>query len=77
MSSGHAVHVVVYAQSCSRLVAFMDPQLEDRAYVEKLYAFANIDPPRRSKFEWTFLHLDLALYDWSTGRGFVINQGWN
>jgi hypothetical protein len=52
----------MYAQRCERMIESIDPQLNDRAYVENLYAQGKIEMPRRPKLRWTFLHLDLALY---------------
>lgn len=77
-SSGHALQVVIYAMSCGRLMRVVDPQLDDRAYVENLYALSRVGPaPRKPKFEWTFLHLDLAIYDRATGKAFIFQYGWN
>jgi hypothetical protein len=38
MTSGHSMHVVSYADRCARLIRSVDPQLDDRAYIESLYA---------------------------------------
>jgi hypothetical protein len=76
-SSGHALHVVVYARRCGRLIQFVDPQLDERAYIENLYAQGKIEPPQKPKLEWAFFHLDLAIYDRAKGAAFVVLQGWN
>jgi hypothetical protein len=77
MSSGHAMHVVMYAQSCARIIDFVDPQLDHRAYVENMYVTSKVARPAKSKFKWIFLHLDLAVYDSATGVAFLMEQGWN
>ena len=77
-SSGHALQIVIYAMACERWIRFVDPQLDDRAYVENLYALSNLAPaPKTPKFEWTFLHLDLALYDRTSNKAFIFQYGWN
>jgi hypothetical protein len=77
MTSGHAMHVVFYAQRCAGLIQSLDPQLDDRAYIEKWYAQGKIELPSKPKFKWAFLHLDLAVYDSAKGTAFLVQKGWN
>lgn len=77
MSSGHSDHVVFYAQRCSRLINWVDPKLDERAYIEELFAQVRSGPPKRPKFLWGFQHLDLAVVDRVTKTAFVLQQGWN
>jgi len=77
MSSGHSMHVYVYAARCTRLIEFVDPQLDDRVYVEGLYAQAKIQAPLKPKLEWKFNHLDLTIYDRGNMKAFCVQQAWN
>jgi hypothetical protein len=77
MSSGHAMHVVLYADNCTRLIESVDPELNDRTYIEKWYALSKIEPPPKLKFKWTFLHLDLAVCESTKRTAFVLQQGWS
>jgi hypothetical protein len=77
MSSGHAMHVVMYAHYCARRVESVDPELDDRAYIEKWYSLSKIELPPKPKFKWTFLHLDLAVYESTKRTAFLVQQGWN
>jgi hypothetical protein len=77
MSSGHAMHVVHYAGYCARLIESVDPQLDDRAYIENWYATTTIESPPKPKLKWAFLHLDLAVYDSASGMAFLMQKGWN
>jgi hypothetical protein len=75
--SGHAIHVVMYADYCARWIESVDPELDDRAYIEKWYALSRIELPAKPKFKWTFLHLDLAVYESTKRTAFLVQQGWN
>lgn len=76
-TSGHALHVVHYADRCVQLMQAIEPQLDDRAYVEKLFADGKIEMPSKPKLKWTFFHLDLAIYDRAKRTAFVVQRGWN
>jgi hypothetical protein len=69
--------VVTYADRCTRLIKDVDPQLDDPASIEKLYANAKFELPRKPKFKWIFLHLDLAIYESVQGTALIVQQGWN
>jgi hypothetical protein len=75
--SGHAMHVVMYGLHCERMIKSVDPQIDDSAYVESLYAQGNISIPCGPKLRWKFLHLDLALYDTASRTAFLMQKGWN
>jgi hypothetical protein len=76
-SSGHSAHVHAYAQCCTRLIEFVDPQLDDRVYIESLYAQGKIQAPLKPKLEWKFNHLDLMIYDRADMKAFCVQQAWN
>ncbi len=76
-SSGHAMHVVHYAHRCASVVGFIDPHLDDRAYIKDWYAMTKIELPPKPKFKWVFLHLDLAVYDSANRMAFLVQQAWN
>ena len=77
VSSGHAMHVVHYAHLCASVVGFIDPHLDDRAYIKDWYAMTKIELPPKPKFKWAFLHLDLAVYDSANRMAFLVQQAWN
>jgi hypothetical protein len=77
MSSGHAMHVALYAQRCGRLIDLVDPQLDDYLYIESIYAQGKIEPPPKPKLDWRFFHLDLAVYERVKGTAFILQQAWD
>ena len=77
VSSGHALHVVMYAQCCLRQIDFLDRQLDNRAFIENWYALSKIELPLKPKLKWRLLHLDLAVFNSANGTAFVVERGWN
>ena len=77
MTSGHSMHVVAYADRCTRLIREVDSQLDDPASIEKLYENAKFELPQKPKFKWIFLHLDLAIYESVKRTALIVQKGWN
>jgi hypothetical protein len=75
-TSGHAVHVVRYAQDCARVVRDIEPKLDDPEYVRSLYNPPE-EAPAKSKLSWGFRHLDLAIYDAAKPVFMILRKGWN
>jgi hypothetical protein len=67
----------MYADYCGRWIESVDPQLDDRTYIEKWYALSKIELPPKPKLKWIFLHLDLAVFESTKRTAFLVQQGWN
>jgi hypothetical protein len=76
-TSGHALRVVHHADRCVLRMQAIEPRLDDRTYVEKLFADGEIEMPPKTKLEWAFFHLDLAIYDRAKRAAFIVQRGWN
>jgi hypothetical protein len=76
-TSGHATHVVFYANRCARLIFEMDPKLDDRDCVDELYRMASLTTPDKPKLAWGFNHLDFGVADMRSGVFFTLMQAWN
>lgn len=75
-TSGHDSRVVFYAQHCLRIIKQVEPKLDDSEYVRRLYNQVS-EAPLKPKPEWTFLNLDLAVFDGAKPAYIVIQKGWN
>jgi hypothetical protein len=75
-TSGHTMHSVMYAQNCARLIYEFEPKLDDPSFMRSLYQRSE-DAPARSKPEWVFHHLDLAIFDKAKPGLLVIQKGWS
>jgi hypothetical protein len=75
--SGHSFEVKQAAAECARVVAKIDPHLDDPNYVRSLYEQASIPLPERPKLEWHLHLLDLGLLDKSVGAFFCLRKGPN
>jgi hypothetical protein len=73
-TSGHAVHVVRYAQDCARVIREIEPKLDDPEYVKSLYSPPE-EAPAKSKLSWVFRHLDLAVYDAAKPVLMILKKG--
>lgn len=74
--AGTTVQGIFYAQRCLRILMAQDAKLDDQDYVRRLYSQA-VEPPKRPKPEWDFVHLDLAIYDEIIPAHFIVQAGWN
>jgi hypothetical protein len=75
-TSAHTVQAVHYAGECHRIIAEIEPQLDDPAFVNTLYP-PGVETPAKSRMEWTFQHLDLGIYDKAKPAMLVLKTGWN
>lgn len=75
-TSGHAIHVVRYAQDCARIIREIEPKLDDPEYVKSLYSPPE-EAPAKSKLSWRFRHLDLAVYDAAKPVLMILKKGWS
>jgi hypothetical protein len=75
-TSGHADHVVRYAQHCARQVHRLDPKLDDVEFVRGLYV-PREEAPVKPKPTWGFLHLDLAVYDKAKPGFLIVEKAWD
>lgn len=72
MSSGHPIELVHYANHCDETITRLDPILEDRAFVDKLYSkndAANgqdLERPAKPTLKWHFENLDFGVLETKT-----------
>lgn len=76
-TSGHPVQLVMLAANYARTVQFIDPQLDDQAYIQNLYDQAQLPMPVRPDLKWGMHFLDLCLFDKAETCAFVLRKGWN
>lgn len=75
-TSGHPLHVVLYARACLRIIREIEPRLDDPEFVKSLYRPPE-EAPAKSKLPWAFRHLDLAIYDEAKPCIMMLKKGWN
>lgn len=51
-TSGHPLHIVHMSSYYAQLILNVDSRLDDRDYVNKLYALTPLDPSQKFSFEW-------------------------
>ncbi|HCE68984.1 MAG: hypothetical protein A2X82_05225 [Geobacteraceae bacterium GWC2_55_20] len=71
MTSGHSYYHIGLAQNYARIVHDIDPKLDDRQYIRKIYGDASLPIPERPKLRWAFDCLDFGLFD-DKGKFFFI-----
>ena len=76
-TSGHSLHFVMLSMKYARIIAEMDPKLDDPTYVRSLYEKAGVPVPAKPKLKWNFHFLDLALLDERAGVSFILSKGPN
>ncbi|AIT09542.1 hypothetical protein LO80_05905 [Candidatus Francisella endociliophora] len=74
--NGHPFHILQLSDEYSRYIYELDPQLDDRAFVNKLYRDCNLEVPNRYEFIWSFYGLDLNLLNKKDKKEFVIREGY-
>lgn len=62
-ASGHPLGIVTLADYYASIIGENDPKLEERNFVNELYAQSPLPSPERYKFEWNIEGLDLVLFD--------------
>jgi hypothetical protein len=75
-TSGHMVQAVHHATECHRVIAHVEPQLDDPGFIRTLYP-PEVEAPTRPRVEWAFSHLDLAIFDKAKPALLVLKAGWN
>ncbi|MCA1458393.1 hypothetical protein I6F35_35320 [Bradyrhizobium sp. BRP22] len=75
--SGHKIEFVRAATVYARLVAGIDPSLDDPNYVRCLYEQAGVPISKRPKVEWYLHFLDLGLLDKNVGAFICLKEGPN
>ncbi|MDP2024587.1 hypothetical protein [Sulfuriferula sp.] len=72
MSSGHPMELVRYADHCDETMTRLDPSLEDRAFVDKLYSENDVadghdlERPAKPTLKWHFENLDFGVLETKT-----------
>lgn len=72
-TSGHTTQTVRIAQHYAKLIAKVDPQLDDPTYRNALYG--NHPIAKTPKLRWAFKHLDLCLADDANQIFFLMARG--
>jgi len=72
-TSGHTVHTVRTAQHFAKLIANVDPKLDDSTYLKTLYG--NHPMTKTPKLQWAFKYLDLCLADDANQIYFLLARG--
>lgn len=77
MTSGHALHVVQYAGHCARIIVKTDAEIDGKARLGDRFVAAGFTAPEKPRFEWSFHHLDLGLFEKSSRTVIWQARGWN
>ena len=75
-TSGHSNYVVRYAIHCAQIIKHIEEKLDDPEFVKSLYQ-PRSEAPAKSKPDWGFVHLDLAIYDAAKPGYLILQKGWN
>jgi len=75
--SGHPVQLRMIAASYARTVFAVDPKLDDKSYVNGLYAQAGVPVSAQPQMRWRMHYMDLCLVDKSETCVFVLRAGPN
>lgn len=76
-TSGHALPVIAMAQNYARLVAQIDPHIDDPVFQTDFFKQAGINVPKKPKWKWSLNHLDLALYEATSSTFGFLRRGMN
>ena len=76
-TSGHSLNTVMAAQEYFRVIREIDPKLDDIAFVRSLYEGSGIEEVNTKKLVWHFRHLDLGIFDPTSGFFGVFRYGPN
>jgi hypothetical protein len=72
MSSGHSMLVALFALKCEDTIAQLDPQLDNPAFIDKLYNEQPIVRPKNPSLMWHFDDLKFGIFDRRTNVFFCI-----
>jgi hypothetical protein len=73
--SGHSIYFVNLSSNYARVIAHIDPKLDDSSYVRGLYQRAGLSVPAKPTLSWHLNYLDLGLLDKETGVFFLLCKG--
>ncbi len=73
--SGHPSQIVMLAQHYAKLIKRIDPNLDDRSYVETMLYGGRLAVPAKPKLRWAFKHLDLYIADDASTTCFIMQRG--
>lgn len=76
-TSGHSLNTVMAAQEYVRVIKEIDPKLDDIEFVRSLYEGSGIEAVNTKKLVWHFRHLDLGIFDSTSGFLGVFRYGPN
>ena len=79
MSNGDSMPLFMYAMHCEELLMRIDPQLDDPAFADQLYASRSVEEgravqrPPRTNFRWYFSECDLGVTETKSGEFFPLH----
>jgi hypothetical protein len=76
-TSGHSLNTVMAAQEYVRVIKEIEPKLDDIEFVRSLYEGSGIEAVNTKKLVWHFRHLDLGIFDSTSGFFGVFRYGPN
>ena len=74
-TSGHSTYFTRLSADYARVIAEIDPKLDNPKYVQDLYQQAGVPMPRKPKLRWHLKVLDLGLVDNKAGTFFILRKG--
>jgi hypothetical protein len=75
--SGHSQYLTQLSARYARVVADLDPKLDDETYVRGLYEKAHVPVPAKPNVRWHLIYLTLGLADERAGVFFPLCEGPN
>ncbi|HEV2553234.1 MAG TPA: hypothetical protein VGV17_05700 [Bosea sp. (in: a-proteobacteria)] len=76
-TSGHALPVIFMAQHYARIVAHIDPQIDDAAFAADFFAELGAPVPKELKWQWVLNHLDLGIAELNSNSVGIYKKGPN
>ena len=76
-TSGHSVWFIRLASEYARVVARINPLLDDPSYIRGLYEETGVPVPAKPKVKWHMHFLDLGLLDEKANLFFCLRKGPN
>ena len=75
MVSGHPMYLIIMCDNFGAIIREIDPKLDDRSFINRLYEEEKLNTPNRFSFEWYFDGLDLNVIDKKNNVVFNIRKG--
>ena len=76
-TSGHSLHFTCMSMDYARVIAAIDPKLDDPAYTSSLAVGTGFTLPAKQKWKWHLNYLDLGVLEKNSGFFGVFRKGPN